>query len=137
MIKRVFTMFLMLITFAMPLNLAVPVSADNSDISLYSEDFVSTLTISGTTATCKSSGKDSTYQATKIIVNQSLQKKNSSGNWTIVQAWSNTINSHQGTVTNRKSGLASGTYRLKSTFYQYSGNTCTATNTAYSSSKTI
>lgn len=117
MIKKVFTIFLMLITLTMPLNLTMPVSAEDSDISIYSQYFESELTVSGTTATCKSSGKDSNYQATKILVSQSLQKKNSSGSWTIVYAWSNTINSYQGTVTNSKSGLASGTYRLKSTFY--------------------
>ena len=137
MIKRVFTMFLMLITFAMPLNLTVPVSAEDSDISIYSKYYESELTVTGTTAKCKSNALDPNYQATKILVSQSLQKKNSSGNWTIVYAWSNTINSYQGTVTNSKSGLASGTYRLKSTFYTYVGNTCTATNTVYSSSKTI
>lgn len=131
------TMFLMLITFAMPLNLAVPVSAEDSDISIYSQYYESELTVTGTTAKCKSSALDPNYQATKILVSQSLQKKNSSGNWTIVQAWSNTINYYKGTVTNSKSGLASGTYRLKSTFYLYVGNTCTSTNTVYSSSKTI
>lgn len=138
MFKRIFTVILMLMTMAMPLNMSVQVSAEeNSDISLYSVPFTSTLTVSGTTATCKSSGEDSNGNATKIIVSQSLQKKNSSGSWTIVQAWSNTINNYYGTVTNSKSGLASGTYRLKSTFYLYVGNTCTSTNTVYSSSKTI
>lgn len=103
----------------------------------YTSSCSSTLTISGTTATCTSSvtGYDAT---TKIVITQTLQKQNSSGIWTDVSGatWSSTINDCLGWSTNTKSGLSSGTYRLKSAFKVYVGNSYEPI-VKYSQSKTI
>ena len=47
----------------------------------YTSDCSSNLSISGTTATCKSSVIGYYNETTKIIIKQTLQKKNSSDDW--------------------------------------------------------
>lgn len=117
--------------------LTISVSAAEVGIkTLYTNSFSSTLTVSGTTATCKSKLNGYNGVTTKIVISQTLQKKNSSGNWTNVKTSSTTINSFVGSLTKSYSGLSSGTYRVKSVFTVYSGSNY-ETLTKYSSTKTI
>ncbi len=100
---------------------AVVVPPDRPAYS-YTSDCSSSISISNSTATCKSYIRGYFNVTTKIEVEQTLQKKNSSGKWVDVCSWNNTINYFQGTVTNYAYSLSSGTYRLKSVFTVYSGN---------------
>lgn len=94
----------------------------------------STLTISGTTAKCESKLVGHS-NVTSCKVEQTLEKY--SGwfwIWNDVDgaSWSNIISGSSGKVTNSKSGLESGTYRLKSVFTLTSSNGKTETITVYS-----
>lgn len=89
---------------------------------VYTNDCESTLTISGSTATCKSEATGYYGETTKVVIEQTLQKyNNSTGKWTSVATWSETDTGYFGTATNTKSGLSSGSYRLKSVFSVYAG----------------
>jgi len=88
----------------------------------YTSDCSSSVSISNSTATCKSYIRGYFNITTKIEVEQTLQKKNHLGGWEDICSWNNTINSFQGTVTNYAYSLSSSTYRLKSVFVVYSGN---------------
>lgn len=121
MLKKITAVFLVLIisTFV----LCTIVSAN--DISLhttYLYNCSSTLTISGTTATCTSKATGYYGETTKITISQTLQKKNSSGDWEYVDSWSETDQGYKGSATNYKYNLSSGTYRLKSVFTVYAGS---------------
>lgn len=98
----------------------------------------STLTISGNTATCKTSVTGNYNETTKIVITQTLQKQNSSGIWSDVSgtSWTTTIYNYVGSATNTKSGLSSGTYRLKSAIKVYVGNSYEPI-VLYSQQKTI
>lgn len=104
----------------------------------YTSSCSSTLIISGNTATCTSSATGYYNETTKIVITQTLQKQNSSGIWNDVSGatWTTTINNYVGSATNTKSGLSSGTYRLKSAFKVYVGNSYEPI-VKYSQSKTI
>lgn len=103
---------------------------------LYTKSTFSTLTISGTTATCKSEATGYSGTTTKIVIVQTLQTKTSSGTWSKVKAWSETDTGYKGSLTNYAYSLSTGTYRLKSVFTVYAG-TQYETITKYSSRKTI
>ncbi len=75
----------------------------------------SELTITGTTAKCESDATGIT-SVTSIVVNQTLQKKTSSGSWQTVTHWNETDSGRNASTINYKYSLASGTYRLKSQF---------------------
>lgn len=99
---------------------------------------ISQLSISGNTAYCTS--KSSSDDAVSISVEQILEKY--SGwlwNWDEVDGakWSSTVNRKSITVYNSKSGLSSGTYRLKSVFTLTTSSGKTETITVYSEEKTI
>jgi len=104
----------------------------------YTQSCSSELTISGSTATCKSNAIGYYNETTKIVIKQALQKKNSSGNWINVKnaTWTGTVYNFQGSITNSKSSLSNGTYRLRSVFTVYAG-TSYETITKYSKEKTI
>ena len=124
--------------------IAVPMTANVSDVAfadasicnLYTEYCESSLSISGKTATCKSQVTGSTGKATKVVVEQTLQKKTSTGSWSNVKIWSKTLEKISGTVTNTKSDLSKGTYRLRTKATVYSGNKSEVI-TKYSSSVTV
>lgn len=111
---------------------------DVSPEYLYTYTCSSTLTTSGTTATCKSTAKGYYNETTKIVFKQTLQKKNSSGGWNDVTnaTWTSTVYNYQGSTTNHKYSLSSGTYRLKTVFTVYAG-TSYETITKYSSERVI
>lgn len=82
----------------------------------------SDLTVSGTTATCKSSARGLTG-VTKIEATQYLEKKNAKGKWDSIDHWSASVSGNilEG-MTNTKENLSSGTYRLRTVFVVYMGN---------------
>lgn len=72
----------------------------------------------------------------KFIWFMCMLKKSSSGTWCEVASWSETDTGYKGSATNTKSGLSSGTYRLKTAFTVYAGSDY-ETITKYSSEKTV
>ncbi len=117
------------------------VSASENDYGIapaycYTSDCYSSLSISGSTATCTSSATGYYGETTKISVYQVLQKKTSSGSWTSVGSWQETDSGYKGYASNLKSGLSSGTYRLYTIFTVYAGSNY-ETIEKYSSTKTI
>lgn len=96
----------------------------------------SSLVISGKTATCYSLVTGYRGTTTKIVIMQVLEKKNSAGEWKNYAVWSTTIFDYLGSLTSTKTNLESGTYRLRSVFYVYSGSK-KETITKYSAEKTV
>lgn len=121
MLKKITTAFLVLIVST--LVLCTVVSANGISLhTTYLMTCSSTLTISGTTATCDSNATGYYGETTKIAISQTLQKKTSDGKWEYVDSWSETDQGYKGSATNYKYNLSSGTYRLKSVFTVYAGN---------------
>ncbi len=121
MYKKITAVFLSVIISL--LSLYTVVSA--SGMSLYTSYLYtcsSTLSISGTTATCLSKATGYYGETTKIVIDQILQKKTSSGGWSEEESWSETDTSYIGSATNYAYNLSSGTYRLKSVFTVYVGD---------------
>lgn len=99
---------------------------------------ISTLTISGTNAQCTS--RASGENTVKITVEQTLQKY--SGwfwIWNDVDGayWTKTVNNNSVQLSNTKSGLTNGKYRVKSVFTLTDKNGKTETITIYSDEKTV
>lgn len=88
----------------------------------YTSSVTSSLMISGTTATCTSSATGLTG-ATKIEAYQYLEKKISEDKWDPVAHWSTSVSGNilEG-MTNIKTDLGSGTYRLRTEFVVYKGS---------------
>ena len=74
------------------------------------------------TAYCKSKARGKTT-ATKIEAVQYLEKKSGS-KWYVVTdgTWTDSVNDSLLIVSNNKSGLTSGTYRVRTVFTVYSGS---------------
>lgn len=118
--------------------LAVPAAAVGTTRDLTGASKESVLTFSGTTATCKSSFYD-TVTYSSITAVQSLEKDGLLWTWSTVGGeWTKTVtNTSSLSFTNTKSGLASGTYRVKTVFTVVTKDGATETVTVYSSEKTI
>lgn len=96
----------------------------------------SALNFIGTTAECVS--QTDGFNTVKITVVQTLQKY--SGwfwIWDDVATWTKTVNSSSTSFTNKKSGLSSGKYRVKSVFTLTNSSGKTETLTIYSDSEKI
>ena len=87
----------------------------------YTNSISSDMSISNNTASCKSVVRGFSGLANKVVITQTLQKKNGNS-WTYVTSWSKTFNSWLAIYTTSKSSLSSGTYRLKTVAKIYSGN---------------
>lgn len=121
------------------LTFAVSVSAESVTFDIGGTNKTSQLTISGTTATCKSIISDSSGTVKSVTIEQTLQI-HWFATWflTVSDAtWEKTYNSANATFTNQKSGLASGTYRVKSDFTVTTTSGQTETVTVYSAEKTV
>lgn len=143
--KRVMAMVLAAV--CLFLSFSVSVSAETTDLIIIDEVApayeiakyaVSRLSISGQTAYCTS--ETDGYDAVSITVEQTLEKY--SGwfwIWNDVDgaSWTETINESTISVSNTKSGLSSGKYRLKSVFTLTNSDGKTETITIYSSEKTV
>ena len=123
------------------LSLCVIISANNDVAPAYeiARSADSYLSIASNTASC-TSGCEGPSTVTKITVEQTLEKH--SGwfwIWNNVDgaSWTSTKYSSACTVTNTKSGLTSGTYRVKSVFTLTNSSGQTETITVYSSEVTV
>ncbi len=100
--------------------LCVPASANSiSPRTKYLMTCSSTLSISGTTATCSSGATGYYGETTKISVSQILQKQNFWGDWEKVERWDETDYGFKCDATNYAYNLSSGKYRLRSVFTVY------------------
>ena len=89
---------------------------------LYTSKAESKLSITNGVASCKSKLTGYVYLTTKIEATQYLEKKNgTSWETTIDRTWSDSTNSYILSMSNSKSNLSSGTYRLRTVFTVYSG----------------
>lgn len=119
---------------------AVPVGNDDLVTPCYemASRVTGTLSVNGTTATCYSLayGKSG---VTKIKVEQTLEKQGLFWIWDEVDgaSWTKTVSSSTATVTNKKTGLDSGTYRLKTVFKLTASDGTTETITVYSEESNI
>lgn len=96
---------------------AVPFADDEISLAYEIAEYpISSLTISGNTATCTSSVESTT--AVSITVTQTLQKHKGLWIWDDVDGaeWVKTVNRNSIYLSNSKSGLTRGKYRVKSVF---------------------
>lgn len=116
--------------------LCFSVSAEEAGLMyLYTNRAASYLTISGSTATCKSSLKGYYGTTTKIEVTQTLQVKDGN-HWRTSQSWTATYNSYTCDFVNTRTVYSGNTYRVKSEYKVYAG-TSYETVYSYSTTKTI
>ena len=89
---------------------------------IYTTSATSTINISSSTAYCKGTARGNS-SVTKIEATQYLEKK-SGTTWSTVSGctWSDSASSNSLTISNSKSNLTSGTYRVRTVFKVYSGN---------------
>lgn len=113
---------------------------DTPEDDILTEEYVYTrqisnyLSITDNTASCLSTVVGYYNVTTKIRIEQTLQKKNGSS-WSDKVFFTNTYNTNVAIYSTQKSGLASGTYRLKTVAKVYSGDDY-ETVTKYSSTHT-
>lgn len=97
----------------------------------------SKLTILSNKATCQSSFRSEEIKS--VTAEQTLEKFWGLWVWNEVEdaCWAKTVNASNFTMSNSKSGLDSGTYRLKTEFTVTANNGTTETITVYSDEVTI
>ena len=136
--KRVIGSIMMMFTLAFTAMsyAAMPVKAEIVVDYLYASSCNSVISKNGNDIKCKS--EISGTKVTKVVITQTLQKKKSSGGWSIVDAWSKNKSdfSYNYTYTNTSYGVSKGTYRVKTSAIVYSGNKSEVL-TAYSSELTV
>ena len=99
---------------------------------------ISRLSISGKSATCKSTYSDKNSSISYVKIEQTLEKSTFGLFFGVSGAsWNKTIYSDYAVVTNSKTNLDSGTYRLKTVFTVKTKDGKTETITVYSEEKTI
>lgn len=97
----------------------------------------SELSISNNTASCTSFYYDADKITTKIMITQTLEKHSFLWAWeTVGGTRTKTVNGSSASLTGKVSGLASGTYRVK-TVFDVTANGTTETITVYSAEKTV
>ena len=137
--KKLFSVFVALL---MCFSLSVTASAASVDIiqPFYekAKDTNSELSINGTTSTCKSTVRGN-EDVIEITVEQYLQKQGLLWIWSTFDdtEWIETTNSRSITVSNTKTGLTSGKYRLKTVFTLVSNDGTSEKITVYSQEKSI
>lgn len=135
---------LILICLLMCLSLPVTASAQTFQTSIaqpYYEkagDATSTFAISGTTATCKSTVRGNS-DVVKIVAEQTLQKQDFLWIWSTYDGaeWTKTVYTNSLSMSNTKTALSSGKYRVKTVFTLTDKLGGTETFTVYSESKSI
>lgn len=100
----------------------------------YTHSISSSLYISNNTASCESLVVGFSNLVTRIEITQTLQKK-SGNSWNFYTSWVKNYYNTYGHLSTTKTGLSSGTYRLKTVAKVYSGNSY-ETITVYSSTRT-
>ena len=107
----------MAFVFIMVLVFSTTAFAEISTYSKGSDLGSNNLTISGSSAICKSIYKDNDSSIVKVVITQSLEKQGFLWIWSKAAGeWSKTSNGSSVTLTNTVSGLAKGTYRVKTVF---------------------
>ena len=98
----------------------------------------SELTVIGTTAVCENTSRGDT-NVVKITAEQYLQKQGILWIWSTYDSaeWTKTVYSNVLTVSNTKTGLSSGKYRLKTVFTFTDKQGKTETITVYSDEKSV
>lgn len=121
------------------LTFAVSVSAESVTFDIGATNKSSQLFISGTTATCTSKLSDPSGTVKSVTIEQTLEKHWAFGLFFGVDgaSWKTTSSLKSITFKNTKSGLSSGTYRVKSVFTVTTKDGQTETVTVYSAEKTI
>lgn len=101
-------------------------------------DAKSMLYINGTTATCESSARGDS-DVVKITAVQTLQRQGFLWIWSTYDGaeWTKTVNTNVITMSNTKTGLSGGKYRLKTVFTLTDKNGKTETITVYSDEKSV
>jgi hypothetical protein len=114
--------FVFLFAFLVPVYNAEAAYVPITPYYSYTATATSSLGIIGGTAYC-SSILEGGASVTKITAHQYLQKKNSQNSWSTISggSWTKTVNDFDLLMSNTKSSLSSGSYRLKTVFYVYSG----------------
>ncbi|MCM1167171.1 MAG: hypothetical protein NC299_15805 [Lachnospiraceae bacterium] len=139
--RRVISLLMcLLMCFALPVT-ANAQTVQTSIVQPYYEkasNATSDVSISGTTAICRSTTKG-TSDVTKIVVEQTLQKQGFLWIWSTYDntEWTKTAYSDTFTMSNTKTGLSSGKYRLKTVFTLMDKNGKTETITVYSDEKSV
>lgn len=82
-----------------------------SPLYLYTDSCYAILTFSGTRAKCETEVMGG-LNVTKIVINQTLQRKDSSGRWQFIAHWNETDTGRIGNAVNYQYNLTSGTYRI-------------------------
>ena len=122
--KRVISIAVMLIV--MFSSFSFNVSAESVSLHdsryLYTNYCSSTLTISGSTATCVSEVKGYYGTTTKIEITQSFEELLSNGWWYRYNSWSQTFYNYRATFSNSTSVPHSGTYHVRTTAKVYAGS---------------
>ena len=95
------------------------------------------LNLNGSSASCSSNVRKSS--AVKITAEQYLQKQGFLWIWSTYDGaeWTKTVNANTISMSNSKSGLTSGKYRLKTVFTLTDKNGKTETITVYSDEKSV
>ena len=88
---------------------------------IFTRSGFSEISVSDNNAVCKSLICGYDY-VRKIIVEQTLQKKDTNGKWKNVKTWKKTFNDYKAALKNNAPKLSKGFYRLKTTSVVYSGN---------------
>lgn len=101
------------------------------------QDTWCSLKLSGSNATCESSA--TSLNAVKITAEQYLQKQGFLWIWSTYDGaeWTKTVNTNVIAMSNTKTGLSSGKYRLKTVFTLTDKNGKTETITVYSDVKSV
>ncbi len=139
--KKVISMLMcLLLCFSFPVTSSAETVSHNGFQPYYEKasEAKSELIINGTTATCKSTlrgGPD----VTKIVAVQTLEKQGFLWSWDTYDdtEWTKTVYSNTLTMSNTKTGLSGGKYRLKTVFTLTDKQNKTETITVYSDTKTI
>ena len=131
------SVFLVLSAFVVPASAAEFKGGTASPAYEVGVNPTSELAVSGTIARCSCaiSGRN----CVKITAEQTLEKYWGLWIWTSVDGarWAKTVNSSTISMSNTKSGLSSGKYRLKTVFTLTDSSGKTETITVYSSEKTV
>ncbi len=139
--KKVFSVLaVLLLCFSMP----VRASASTVPFGLVqpyyekASEAKSRLYIDGTTATCESSVRGQS-DVVKITAVQTLEKQGFLWIWSTYDntTWTKTVYSNMLTMSNTKTGLSGGKYRLKTTFTLTDKNGETENITVYSDEKSV
>lgn len=134
MLKKILAVGTAMLTIIFLMNIVSAVEI--SPFYTYTSNCSSTLSISGTTGTCNSAATGYNGETTKIVVEQTLEKKTLLFFWSSEENWTTTVTGSKADVTKTRGGLSSGTYRLKTVFTVYAGSNY-ETITVYSAEKTV